>query len=468
MLAMLLGAAGVLLCWALSECFNNERSSYRVWNDPTFAIFMCIGDFLLLQFMWGVSMFVWHRAGIDFVHLLQLQGTEIAATKHPAAMVIQSATCYSLVFLVVFIAFNKCVHFALRGGMSLAYAHSIPVLLALYFLHVVFNPFPTRQIWLQMLGRVLAAPFYPVVFRDGYVGDILTSLVRVLIPCAFSLLYVCISIYAWVFNDLRWTISMSDRWWTASTFCRLVLIPLLTLYPLVIRFLQCLRRSVETGRRWPHLVNALKYTSAIVVIAFATFQPSLRAEGWWIASLIGATLFQYSWDLTQDWGIVAISIPDGGGHRNILDRLADMSWTMRSKRLLGPRWVYLAVMGFNLALRFAWTLTLLPPPEEDDQVSLYAFVVTHIGPIIAAAEIVRRMVWGFFRLEFEQIEALDRQPINMDMDRTLMQKVRKNNIPCMSIVGGGSGNLRACVCVSQILLPARRCLWKRSVSRGKQ
>ena len=36
---------------------------------------MCIGDLLLLLWMWGVSMRVWRSAGIDFVRLLRLEGT---------------------------------------------------------------------------------------------------------------------------------------------------------------------------------------------------------------------------------------------------------------------------------------------------------------------------------------------------------------------------------------------------------
>jgi len=29
---MQLGATAVLLLWTVSECFNNERSDYKVWN----------------------------------------------------------------------------------------------------------------------------------------------------------------------------------------------------------------------------------------------------------------------------------------------------------------------------------------------------------------------------------------------------------------------------------------------------
>lgn len=420
-LPLQIGAACVLLLWAISECLNNEQSSAKIWNDPTFAIFMCIGDFLLLQLMWGVSMYVWKKAGIDFIQLLSLQHTELAESKAPALLPINSVTQLSIVFLVVFIVFNKLVRWSVKGYFTIAYAHILPVLLCIFILYRAFFPFSTRKVWLAMFGRVLAAPGFSVIFRDGFIGDILTSLVRVWVPCAFSLMYICISVYAWLFNDLRWTVSTSDDWWTHNAAFHYILIPILTIYPLWIRLVQCLRRSVETGHRWPHMVNGLKYTSAIVVISLATFQPSVRQNSLWILSFVGATVFQFVWDIFQDWGMVNISLPGNG---NVLSATVEL----RSKRLLGSTWLYIVVMVFNLVLRFAWTLTLLPSPEPEDGFSFYAVVVSHIGPIVAAAEIVRRMIWGFYRLEWEQIEILQKNTLNTSTSNAIdgMSKVSVN------------------------------------------
>ena len=62
--------------------------------------------------------------------------------------------------------------------------------------------------------------------------------------------------------------------------------------------MQCLRKSVETGERWPHIPNALKYTSAIIVIAVGVFQPSVRTYGTlpnvvWVIFFVLATCYQY-------------------------------------------------------------------------------------------------------------------------------------------------------------------------------
>lgn len=293
-------------------------------------------------------------------------------------------------------------------------AHSIPTLFVCYALYRLLVPLRSRSVWWEMLWQVLAAPFYPVNFRAGYIGDLLTSLVRVLIPLMFSLLYVLVSLYAWLTNSVALITHRKDEWWTDSWYFSHFIMPFWTLLPLWLRFVQCLRRSVESGCRWPHIPNALKYTSAIIVIAFGTFQPTLRSNPLWVGCFVFATCYQYVWDITQDWGFVALRVPRHLGAAVpvqessgllLVDYIVSSSLHFRHTRLVGPLWMYAVVMVFNFALRFAWTLTLLPPPVPGDGSSnLYALLITYLGPLLAAAEIVRRMVWGFFRLEWEQIE----------------------------------------------------------------
>ena len=62
-----------------------------------------------------------------------------------------------------------------------------------FFIYRVMHPPVPRKKWLQMLWVVCTAPFNPVIFRDGYIGDLLTSLVRVLIPMCFSFAYLIMS-----------------------------------------------------------------------------------------------------------------------------------------------------------------------------------------------------------------------------------------------------------------------------------
>jgi hypothetical protein len=452
-----LGAASILLCWSISECYNNEYTGRQIWQDPTFAIFMCFGDLILLLLMWGISMYVWKSAGIDYIRLLDLHHTEIGQIKSPVPMVLHSFANVALVFFVVFIVFNKAMRSAWKGYINIAVVHAIPVLLTLFLLWRMIYPFETRKHWLYLLWKVLAAPWYQVDFCAGYVGDLFTSLVRVFVPFAFSMIYVAISLAAWVTNHMEWAVSSSDTWWSENTYFTLGLTPVLTLLPLWIRLVQCLRRSVETGQRWPHMANALKYTSAMAVIAHGTFQPQLRHHPVWILSFVGATLFQFGWDVFQDWGMLEVSwISSSIGFKEDIERkrvnsnnnfwsiFFDLRIKLRNKRLLGPAWVYISIMAANLALRFAWTLTLLPiDPNALNDLSLYATIMHHIGPLIAAAEIVRRMVWGFFRLEWEQVSLIQKVEENDDKEtESLLPKYRKSTDAeeCQDIEASDSNN----------------------------
>ena len=92
-----------------------------------------------------------------------------------------------------------------------------------------------------------------------------------------------------VFQDLLWTVcfvasgdfllSEIDHQkghihaWTEQFWYKNIAIPLICLMPLWIRFNQCLRRYLDTGKRMPHLANAFKYAMSQSVTLFGVFHP---------------------------------------------------------------------------------------------------------------------------------------------------------------------------------------------------
>ncbi len=428
-----------LLSWAAVEVTMNETSGSRdIWYDPSYASFMFVGDLLLLLWMWGASLYVWRTSGIGFMRLLSLEETTLTSMERPEEVVYASAKELSIIYLAVFSIFNMTQRgffgvyaaAAAAGGASedgegddddstferknFHFVHCLPLLMIGYFVFRLVTPWQIKSKWFYFLFKVVCAPFYPVDFQAGYVGDLLTSLVRVLISMAYFLFYVCLIPVTWfatfTTEDEDGTISeltgfqflRGSSWWRQSRLVQLVVIPALTLTPLLIRLFQCLRRSVESGQRWPHMANAAKYTSAILVVSTGIFVPSVRSSPIWVLCFIGATCYQFVWDLTMDWGIIVKA--DGA--------LAQPSHSfgglaLRRHRLLGPTYVYFAIMAGNLVLRFAWTLTLMESDVSVDPHSLRASFFSHLTPLVAAAEVLRRMVWGFLRLEWEHIEKMN-------------------------------------------------------------
>ena len=93
-----------------------------------------------------------------------------------------------------------------------------------------------------------------------------------------------------VFQDILWTIcfvvsgdflisevehekSSHIHTWTGHFWYKNIAIPLICLFPLWLRFNQCLRRYLDTGKRMPNLANAFKYAMSQSVTLFGTFHP---------------------------------------------------------------------------------------------------------------------------------------------------------------------------------------------------
>lgn len=430
---------------ALEVFINEQYMSGDVWYDPSYALFMFAGDLLLLLWMWGVSIQVWRCSGVDYMKLLSLEKTTLVSMERPDETVYANARELSIVFLATFVCFNMTqrglFHWGEREGDTGTYdrntfqiVHVLPLLMIAYFTYRTITPWPIKKTWFWFLLKVICAPLYQVDFQAGYIGDLLTSLVRVLISMAYSAIYfllVPIGIFTTSYDAAGSSSSAQGKeedskmtgfqyiressWWHSSGVVQILIIPTLTLMPLLIRLFQCLRRSVETGQRWPHIANATKYTSAIAVVSAGTFAPVVKTSWLWIASFVGATCYQFLWDITMDWGLIVKTESPQAQVNTAFGGLA-----LRKHRLLGPIYHYLLIMAGNLFLRFAWTLNLVQQSssyatdkENEENIGtmnslslLLVSMFSHLTPVIAAAEVMRRMVWGFLRLEWEHVEKM--------------------------------------------------------------
>lgn len=163
--------------------------------------------------------------------------------------------------------------------------------------------------------------------------------------------------------------------------------------------MQNLRQSYDAKKRWPYLGNALKYLAAAQVAMFGVFDPRRNGSPLWLACFVLSTLYQVWWDIFMDWELV--SIRNG-------------SINLRRQRLYSSRIMYLAICVINLILRFGWTLSFLPNRYLDKAGTLRRTfkggLSGIIEPILASAEISRRTLWGFLRLELEAIKSCRDDP----------------------------------------------------------
>ena len=172
-------------------------------------------------------------------------------------------------------------------------------------------------------------------------------------------------------------------------------VPIIVLGPYWFRFMQCIRRYYDTGKRHPNLPNAFKYALAMCVTIFSVFNPHVKkhnaGQGWsfyqvlWTVAYASSTLYTYSWDVFMDWSLG--DIKEGG---------------LRERRMFRRKSVYYSAIVADLLLRFLWTYTLIPEKDQSNFANGITLSLA-VAPFAAIAEICRRSMWSFFRLENEHL-----------------------------------------------------------------
>jgi len=172
----------------------------------------------------------------------------------------------------------------------------------------------------------------------------------------------------------------------------MVIVPLISGLPLWWRFMQCLRKYKDTQQRFPHVANAGKYALAFSVVLFGLFHSELKDpdgmspyKAVWILFMVASTLYTFAWDVTMDWDLGKRA--HGGLREHLMYR---------------SKWPYYTCIVIDLLLRYGWTLTLIPRGTEGP---LPESVMLYLDPGLAAAEIMRRSMWGCFRLENEHLHS---------------------------------------------------------------
>lgn len=271
--------------------------------------------------------------------------------------------------------------------------------------------------WL-ILSFTIGAPMYSVTFRDGFIGDILTSSVRPMQDLAFTLFYLFSGLKGW------WTQSYSldaadlplESNWMLHTF----ILPMCMISPLWWRFCQTLRQTYEYKKRWPYLGNALKYFIAAEVAVFGVYMQSPKESRLWLTAFVAATVYQIWWDVFMDWELLVVTkwkilhLDIRGDGVSRIQVSIPVAAELRKTRIYSVSWIYWGIFSVNILLRFCWTLSFLPPHylnragvlSETFDGDLSAV----LNPTIAAAEIVRRTLWGWLRVEWEAIKVARQEP----------------------------------------------------------
>ncbi|KAL7569106.1 hypothetical protein ACA910_016941 [Epithemia clementina (nom. ined.)] len=387
------------------------------------------------------------RIGSFFFFRSSVTSTQSADYAPSGPSVVGAAIDLSIPTLFNFHLFIEAYNH-ISAGESETPAKILPLIfLSVLIVRTVIPPGRRGRFW-SVMKYTFMAPFHQVRFRDAFVGDIVTSLVRPLQDILFALSYYVTVIWGTISGSL--SLSESGDALESSWLLHNVVLPSCALLPLWWKFLQTLRQSYDTGNRWPHLGNAFKYLSATLIILYGMTHPENRRSSLWIFSFVACIMYQIWWDVVMDWDLLVI-VPRrdetldlenswctsrASFHANsyvlylnmvFVQPLKDATrWILikvprlrqiqlRPRRLYKDQAFYWRILAYNVIFRFAWMLCFIPayrlsPSGREHVTTFSSDTKNYVGVLLPVAEILRRTFWGFLLLEKETIKMQDGDP----------------------------------------------------------
>jgi hypothetical protein len=241
-------------------------------------------------------------------------------------LILEDATDETLVYLLLMLLYyksgaNDIPNFIPAGGY--------PFLLVLYMIKCLFFPWRTRKPLWQAILSVVTAPLTLPTFFHTYVADIFTSMVKVFQDLLWTACFIISGDFL-IHDSLDDDSTIQPREWHKSIWYTRFVVPLICLFPLWLRFNQCLRKYADTRQRMPHLANAFKYAMSQTVTLFGAFHPLYltretrqhhelydgvilkqlqrdESKNWfdrfWLFMFIASSLYSFFWDVYFDWGL---------------------------------------------------------------------------------------------------------------------------------------------------------------------
>jgi hypothetical protein len=154
--------------------------------------------------------------------------------------------------------------------------------------------------------------------------------------------------------------------------------------PAIWRLLQCIRRYYNSKMWFPHLVNGGKYAFTILhYMMLSIWQQNIQyepAKAAFIACASINSIYVTVWDIAMDW--------------SLLDPYAKHPFLRKD---LGYKrvWPYYLAMFLDPLLRCNWFFYIIYAKQAQHSALLPFF--------LACIEVLRRFMWGFFRMENEHV-----------------------------------------------------------------
>ncbi|KAK1621194.1 hypothetical protein QYE76_026711 [Lolium multiflorum] len=337
------------------------------YMEVVYHVFSMFALISLHCFLYGCNLFMWKSTRINQNFIFDF-APSTALTHRDAFLMSASIMCTVVAALVI----NLCLR---NAGAS--HANAVPgalIVLSTGILVCPFNVFyrSTRYCFMRVMRNIVFSPFYKVLMADFFMADQLTSQIPLLRHMEFAACY---------FMAGSFRANPYETCTNSQNYKHLAYV--ISFLPYYWRAMQCLRRYLEENDT-NQLANAGKYISAMVAAA-VRFKYHATPTPFWVWMVLisssGATVYQLYWDFVKDWGFFTPK------SKNL--------W-LRDDLIIKKKSIYYVSMVINLALRLAWTESVMKIRFSKNETRLLDFS-------LASLEIIRRGHWNFYRLENEHL-----------------------------------------------------------------
>jgi len=373
-----MGFIAALGSWVIFSFLTNNIKSF-----PHHCIYVYRGIACVIYgfWLWGVDVYIWTKWCVNYSFVMEFN----PQTRQPYFKIFDKAANLTLVYLIntlVYVNEQKILG-DWHLGMSIPYSLLVYIFLQLFMpMEFCFGMLQSRKTLWDSLWHIIISPFGRVRFRDTFIADVMTSLVKV-----FCDLYMatCLAIMD------QYLVEAGEG---SCHFSKTIALPIVICIPYYWRFMQSVHLFYnDRNERTHHFLNSVKYTLTMLVALLSALHSTYakNRQGvnfkWgtlrilWIVLTISSTIYTFLWDVMRDMALFQ-------------DRRG-----LRPELMYPICWYYLAI-GLDLVLRFLWVFTLMPTTANP-----YYIETNDIWfvAIIACTELTRRAMWALFRVENAQI-----------------------------------------------------------------
>ena len=354
---------------ASAQSAQSLKWKLAMWTRDTTEPAMLRVPIVIIFFvvLWAGNCWLLDRLGIAYHGVLSIKS-------NPLTFSLVVASLLTAAYALTMTLFTNMMGLTVESGVAIFY---LVLVLSQMLLPSTLPGQETKASFFRLL-RTIVFTGSTISFPEVLLADALCSLSKVFKDFGVTI----ISIYASASGK-----SVVDLHEEGMIICAL-----LASVPFAIRVRQCMVQldgCKDNMSKLPVTLNIIKYISSFPPIWLAAaaslgfFHPALPSFTAAMATI--NSLYSYLWDVVQDWGLLQFT-----REGRVYGR----------QRIMYPVAVYVIACFVNLVLRFSWAANRVP--------YFAAFHASHLVLMVELAEVARRAMWNFFRIEWEILVQTER------------------------------------------------------------